>query len=145
MRRGVLSIFARAKNASARASAPWRSRVSSGGYFLSAYAPAAVVSLNTRLLPPLRTSSIAVIATGGAAVNGSGEPSNLQSKLRVRQAGSPTRRRDGISGTLPGDPEDPVRRPFAHRNPNRARCEICFRPVPLCPTAGGKRYPARHL
>src|ERR1043166_8989172 len=66
MRRGVLSIFARAKNASARASAPWRSRVSSGGDFLSAYAPAAVVSLNTRLLPPLRTSSIAVIAAGAS-------------------------------------------------------------------------------
>src|SRR5262249_18482303 len=55
----------RVKNSSARASAPCRSR-SPPGYFFRAKVPAVLVTLKMRLLPPLRTSSMATTGAGAS-------------------------------------------------------------------------------
>src|SRR6185295_15655389 len=61
--RGVRPSWARATKANARASLPCRSRLSSGGYCLSANGPALVSTRHTRLLPPLRTGSMSRTGT----------------------------------------------------------------------------------
>src|SRR5262249_7248859 len=72
----------------------------------------------------------------------SGRPSPPVAGIE-RQAGSPAGRRDGLSGTLCRNSEDPFRGPAADRDANRAGGEICFRTLLFRSATGGKCNPAR--
>src|SRR6185369_10184406 len=62
-----------------------------------------------------------------------------------RPAGSPVSRRDGFSGTLFSDPEDPLRRSIAGRDADCAGGEICIRTLPFRSAISGECNPARNF